>query len=209
MTPAREAFDAATRALDARDWREFTRWLHPEALERFRASQLGLARTMATPREMPAEGEDATSLGARLERARLVSLGFLLERTYRVATVEELARLPAEEMVVRTLESRDPERSYVEWVRAGRPGEDEGADFTPPRIRREYVGEVADGAEAVHVVFRLTLDGADGRARSRVLLIELRATPGGWGLMLDEARGDVLLGGLTDAFVLMEPAGGG
>lgn len=209
MTPAREAFDAATRALDARDWREFTRWLHPEALERFRASQLGLARTMATPREAPAGEVEPGSFGAQLERARLVSLGFLLERTYRVATVEALERLSAEEMVVRTLESRDPERSHAEWVRAGRPGAEEGADFTPPRIRREYVGEVADGAAAVHVVFRLALDGADGRARSRVLLIELRATPGGWRLMLDEAKGDILLGGLMDAFVLMEPAGGG
>lgn len=189
--------------LDARRWSTAAALVHPATLERFRARQLQNARSWERYQNEPQryDPEMPPEVVAWFEKRRQE-----LEEHWgtpahyafaRVASIEELEALSAEELFVRHLQWLDPREQLDRGLAVdGSPAlpEEETREMVEElRPQRTVVGAVLEDDSTVHVVYRTRIRGAPGRHGGSPAVVTVRRTPEGWRLWTGSADG-VLFG---------------
>lgn len=191
---ARAAADVvrdAFAALDEQRWGDVAPLMHPEALQRFRAAQVAMARANQRHFTEPAAGPSAPGMPEEVARwFREQALRHAertpppLRREFGVATLAELEALPADEMFTRWLRARDPREGVRQAAEAaGKRVPEDPAAWAPLRERREVVGAVEEGDSTVHVVYRTGLGAPPADSGPGQLgVATVRRSPQGWRL---------------------------
>jgi hypothetical protein len=167
----------AFAAHEAGRWGEFASLVHADALDDFRHAHVRMADGWE---QIPAVLNAGDSSSAdELERAFAehfsgASIGNPALRFFAgIASVGELRALAPAELLARYLEARAPR------TRSG------DLAYQPPVATRAVIGEVAERADLVHVVYRVNTDvGRHGRTEE-VAVVPVRRTDDGWRLTLN------------------------
>ena len=174
MTAPGEVAAAILRAADAGDWAAVAVLVDPEAAEQFAAGQREQHRTHEAFEAsegrhagMPPEVAAWFDRGPRLSFVQLV---------YGVAAAADLERLPASAIVERFLRAKHSGR------RAAADGSAAGGEANRPRVP---LGEVREGEDLSHVVFRRPHDWPERADWDAVDLLTMRRTVNGWRCMLN------------------------
>jgi hypothetical protein len=162
MAVVRTAF----RAYEAKQWGEFTRLVHADALTEFRSQHLGLAEAWdvhsAEINEVRQRTETSPDLGNPV-----------LHQFAGVKTLSELRALSPQAFLARYLEATSPK------------ADPRDPDYQPPIATREVIGQVTESRDLVHVVYRVHTDvGRYGRTES-IEVIPVKRAASEWQLMLN------------------------
>ena len=182
-TTPRDVVQSALRAFDAQDWDAFLALVHPDSMERFKAQEV----EQREHRALVSSQVNHLAAGAMALVAQFLAKDTALADVFAVDSVAALKALPATLVLRRWLR-----------VSTGRRAPDgEGA--------REVLGEVFEGPDIAHVVFRerrepvaTEVEPTGSASRDRTRLITACRTPQGWritlggGLVFDEAGGSSL-----------------
>lgn len=181
MPPSpRQVAETAFQAVASHDWDAFLALVDPSAIQQFKERELGMLELLNGAREAWEE----SSMGEGESAPYFERTGGRLQDVFAVADASALRALPAVLVLRRWLR-----------VATGLRSPSEGS-------ARVILGEVPDGADRVHVVFREHLEFAAWRddapappAVDRVRLITVHRTSRGWrvglggGLVVDESGG--------------------
>jgi hypothetical protein len=156
----------AFRAYEAKEWSEFARLIHADALTEFRSQHLGMAQAWE------AHSAEINEVRQRTE-SNPDPGNPMLQQFAGVKTLSELRTLSPQAFLARYLEATSPKANPRD------------PDYQPPIATREVIGEVAETKDLVHVVYRVHTDvGRYGRTES-IEVIPVKRVANGWQLMLN------------------------
>jgi hypothetical protein len=192
-SPRRAAEQVVQRAFDAIEamrWRDVAPLLHPDALRRFRATQLDHARSSERIRtsthrdpEMP---EAVAEWFEKQRQQREAEYGSTLELQFPgIKSAAELEALSSEEMLARWLQAQDPREAFRrELMKKGAtPPEVSMEEF--PYDRREIVGSVVEDDSTVQVLYRTRVNSdTQFEGEGRIAVATVRRSAQGWGIWL-------------------------
>jgi hypothetical protein len=179
-SPARQVVENAFRLRDTGAWGELVALVHPEALQKFRAEQLDIARF-----EELAAAERAVDSESHPSFLKIV---------YDVKDRTALEALTSEEMLKR-------------WLRTTYEKPESRDSVAAPTSTQRILGEVTEGDSVVHVIFRefypaVTEGGEKFPATDGVRLITVKRVGGRWKILLNggiaEEGGAFAIGGGDD-----------
>jgi hypothetical protein len=169
------AFDA----IEAMRWRDVAPLLHPDALRRFRATQLDHARSseriQTSAHRDPEMPEAVAEWFEQQRQQREAEYGSTLELQFPgIKSAAELESLSTEEMLARWLQASDPREMFRRELQKKGAAAPEVPMEELPHDTREIVGSVVENDSTVQVLYRTrtSLDTpSDNEARMAVATV--------------------------------------